>query len=69
MICQGRDFDCSVEGMRSTLNSRAKRDDIAVEVIRHPQAPEVPVSRARLYLAFCFYPGRAHADGPDPAAS
>lgn len=69
VIRQSRDFDCTLEGMRSTLFTRARRDDIAIEVIRNPQAPEIPASRSRLYLAFCFYPGRGYADGPDPASS
>ncbi len=68
VVRQGRDFDCTIEGMRSTLFTRAKRDNIAIEVIRNPQAPEIPPSRSRLYLAFCFHPGRSYAEGPDPAA-
>jgi len=54
--------------MRSTLFTRAKRDDVAIEVIRNPQAPEIPASRSRLYLAFCFHPGRSYAEGPVPSA-
>ena len=64
VVRQGRDFDCTIEGMRSTLFTRAKRDDIAIEVIRNPQAPEIPASRSRLHLAFCFYPGRSYEQGP-----
>jgi hypothetical protein len=64
VIRQGRDFNCTINGMRSTLFTRAKRDDIAVEVIRNPEAPEIPPSAQRLHLAFCFYPGRSYADGP-----
>ena len=68
VVRQGRDFDCTIEGMRSTLFTRAKRDDVAIEVIRNPQAPEIPASRSRLHLAFCFHPGRSYADGPGPSA-
>lgn len=64
VVRQGRDFDCTIEGMRSTLFTRAKRDDIAIEVIRNPQAPEIAASRSRLHLAFCFYPGRSYEQGP-----
>jgi hypothetical protein len=63
LIRQGRDFDASVEGMRSTLFTRAMRDGLRIEVIRNPEAPEVPASKARLHLAFCFY---SHAES-DPA--